>query len=239
MTLEERKRAKKLGRLSQAYVKSMPQKIVIPIVLAVMAVLFSIMFATDGGEVVPAMHVLFSGILLIGYANDLTGDNGVETSINNNVLGAQISGTMYTGAFLCTLPFKAKDMLALRIREFEINIAAINISAVVIHIILMFTDSSSGLCAALIPLLEVGFLILIFVRRFNNKFFMELLIFVIVMTLAIGSVDSDGTTTEIYNAFEFLSGGLGIAVLVISHILISAAGELYLKSKKTVSWNLR
>lgn len=239
MTLEERKRAKKLERLSQAYVKSMPQKIVIPIVLAVMAVLFSIMFATDGGEVVPAMHVLFSGILLIGYANDLTGDNGIETGINNNILGAQISGTMYTEPFLCTLPFKAKDMLALRIREFEINIAAINISAVVIHIILMVTDSSSGLCAALNPLLEVGFLILIFVRRFNKKFFLEMLIFIIVMTLAIGSIDSDGTTTEIYNAFDFLSGWLGIAVLVISPILISAAGELYLKSKKTVSWNLR
>ncbi|MDE7290242.1 MAG: hypothetical protein K2N71_12210, partial [Oscillospiraceae bacterium] len=211
MTLEERSRAKKLEKLSQAYVKSLPQKIVIPIMLAVMAVLFSIMFATGGGEVVPAMHVMFSGILLIGYSNGIIGDR--DTVIDTRVYGTQISGSMYTGPFLCTLPFKAKDLLALRIREFEINIAAINISAVVIHIILMLTGSAFGLCVALTAFLEAGFLIMIFVRRFNNKFFWELLIFVIVMTLAIESIDSEGTTTEIYNAFDFLSGWLGIAVL--------------------------
>ena len=237
MTLEERSRAKKLEKLSEAYVKSLPQKIVIPIMLAVMAVLFSIMFATGGGEVVPAMHIMFSGALLVGYSNGNIGDR--DTVIDARIHGTQISGSMYTGPFLCTLPFKAKDLLALRIREFEINIAAINISAVVIHIILMLTGSDFGLCVALTAFLEVGFLIMIFVRRFNNKFFLELLIFVIVMTLAIGSIDSDGTTIEIYNAFDFLSGWLGIAVLVIFPILISAAGELYLKNKKSVSWNLR
>ena len=237
MTLEERSRAKKLEKLSQAYVKSLPQKIVIPIMLAVMSVLYSIMFATGGGEFVPAMHVMFSGLLFIVFSNGMVGDR--DTGIDARIQGTQISGSMYTGPFLCTLPFKARDLLALRIMEFEINIAAINVFAIVIHIILMLTGSTSGLCVALTVFLEAGFLIMIFVHRFNNKFFLEMLIFVIAMTFAIGSIDSEGTTVEIYNAFDFLSGRLGIAVLVISTILISAAGELYLKNKKSVSWNLR
>lgn len=239
MTLEERSRAKKLERLSQAYVKSMPQKTVIPIMLAAMAVLFSIMFATGGGETVPAMHIMFSGILLIGYSNGIIGDR--DTAIDTRIYGTQISGAMYTGPFLCTLPFKAKDMLAVRIREFEVNIAAINVSAIVIHIILMLNSGTDklGLCVALTAFLEIGFLIMIFVRRFNNKFFLEILIFVIVMTLSIESIDPDINSAGVYRAFEFLSGWAGAAALVISPIIISAAGELYLKNKKSVSWNLR
>lgn len=239
MTLEERKRAKKLERLSQAYVKSMPQKICIPIMLAIMAVIYSIMFATGGGEGVPAIHTVISGILLLAYSNGITGDR--DTGIDTRIHGTQISGTMYTGPFLCTLPFKAKDMLALRIREFEINIAAINIPAAVIHIILMLTGGSSGFCAALIPLMEVGFLILIFVRRFNklSLFYLEMLIFIVAMTLAIASISLEEAEEGIYTDFEFLSGMPGIAAIMISHILILAAGELFLKNKKSVSWNLR
>ncbi|MDE5741219.1 MAG: hypothetical protein K2H90_02075, partial [Oscillospiraceae bacterium] len=101
----------------------------------------------------------------------------------------------------------------------------------------------SGFYTALILLAELLYMVTIFIRNHQVKLYSKLTVLVAFVILSCPAFGSDA---DLYNealplmtAFRFLSGWAGIAVLIISPILIAAAGEIYLKNKKDPSWHLK
>lgn len=242
MTLEERSRAKKLGRLSQAYARSISSKAVITVTLIIMFLLYVIWFLADVSGYIPSTHIFLSNFILFLCSNDLVGDNDMPTNSDIGIL--PVTGAAGTGAFFCTLPFKAKDILCMRLRTLEINFAVVTGSAAITQAVLILTGSSEGLfpsgfCAAVIALSELLYMIVTFIRKYPIKLYANLTVFVLAAFASCITFIIDEDIYPMIKAFEFLSGWAGLAVLIISPILISAAGELYLKNKKDPSWHLR
>lgn len=241
MTSEERSRAKKLGRLSQAYSKSIPHKGLIAAAITIMALTYPILFFAGIREYILAAHIFLSNFILFMCSNDNVGDGGAP---NGSDIGLPITGSSGTGAFFCTLPFEAKDILRMRFRTLEINFAVTAVPAVIIQTVLILTGSSEGLfpsgfCAAALSLAELLYTVTIFIRKYQVKLYANISVFVLSAFVSVLTFVTDEDIYPIIKAFEFLSGWIGVAVLVISPIIISAVGEIYLKNKKDPSWHLR
>lgn len=242
MTLAERKRAKKLERLSRNYAGTIPHKAAVAVTLIIMLLLYTIWFFAGVSGYIPSTHIFLSNFLLFMCSNDLVGDNDAPTNSDIGIL--PVSGAAGTGAFLCTLPFRAKDILCMRLRKLEINLAVVNASAVIMQTVLILTGSSEGLfpsgfCAAVLSIAELLYMVVTFIRKYQIKLYSNLTVFVLSAIFSCVTFIVDEDTYTMLKAFEFLSGWAGLAVLVISPILISAAGEIYLKNKKDPSWHLK
>lgn len=245
MTLEERSRAQKLERLSRAYEKPIiSQKAVMTVTIIFMALLYIIWTFADASECIPSAHAVFAIMIMYTYSNDNVGDGGAP---NGSDIGLPITGSSGTGTFFCTLPFKAKDILHVRLRRFEINIAFINIVAVINQLLSIHRFGGgmfpSGYCIAVILLAELIYMVTMFIRHYQIKLYTNLTIMVV---FVIFSSSAFAAGTDLYNdvmpllkAFWFLSGRTGIAALIIFPILILTAGEFYLKNKKDLSWHLK
>lgn len=242
MTSEERSRAKKLSVLSKAYAKSISPKAFITVTLIIMFLLYDIWFWAGASGYIPSTHIFLSNFILFLCSNDLVGDNDMPTNSDIGIL--PVTGAAGTGAFLCTLPFKAKDILCMRLRTLEINFAVVTVSAVIMQTVLILTDSieglfPSGFCAAALSIAELLYMVVTFLRRYPIRLYANLTVFVLAAFASCISFIIDESTYPIVKPFEFLSGWAGLAVIIISPILISAAGEIYLKNKKDPSWHLR
>lgn len=242
MTSEERSRAKKLSRLSQAYARSIPHKTFITVTLIIMFLLYVIWLFADASGYIPSTHIFLSNFILFLCSSDLVGDN--DMPINSDIGILPVTGAAGTGAFLCTLPFKAKDILCMRLRTLEINFAVVTVSAVIMQTVLILTGSSEGLfpsgfCAAALSVAELLYMVVVFMRRYPIKLYSNMTVFALTAIASCVTFIIDEDTYPMIKAFEFLSGWTGLAVIIISPILISAAGEIYLKNKKDPSWHLR
>ncbi|MDE6133793.1 MAG: hypothetical protein K2G04_10545, partial [Oscillospiraceae bacterium] len=143
------------------------------------------------------------------YSNDNVGDGSVP---NGSDIGLPITGSSGTGAFFCTLPFEAKDILRMRLRRFEIQLAFINIVAVITQILFILiyggVPLQSGFCTALILLAELLYMVTIFIRNHQVKLYSKLTVLVAFVILSCPAFGSDA---DLYNealplmtAFRFL-----------------------------------
>ena len=143
MTLEERSRAQKLSMLSKAYVKLLiSNKAFVIVMLILMVLVYPIWFFADVSGYIPSTQIFISNFILFLCSNDLVGDNDMPTNSDIGVL--PVAGASGTGAFFCTLPFKAKDILCMRLRTLEINFAVVTVSAAKAQTVLILTNSSEG-----------------------------------------------------------------------------------------------
>lgn len=245
MTSEERSRAKKLERLSLAYEKPfISRSAVMTAAIIFVALLYLLWYFLGVSEYIPSAHACFAVMIMFLYSNDNVGDGGAP---NGSDIGLPITGSSGTGAFFCTLPFEAKDVLRMRLRRFEIQLAIINIITVITQIlpILMYGGAPLqwGFCTALLLLAELLYMAAIFIRHYQIKLYTNIIISLVFVIL---SCSAFAPATDLYNdvfplmnVFEFLSGLSGIVALIIFPILILTVGEIYLKNKKDPSWNLR
>ena len=245
MTLEERSRAKKLEKLLTDYGKIIiTRRGVMRVIIIIMAFMYLLWFSVDCGKYVPSAHVFFAIIIMGIYNEDNVGDGGAPQGVD---IGFPAMGSLGMGTFFCTLPFRAKDILNMRFRRFEINLAFINIIALVNQILFtkimyggMFT---SGYCIALLLLAELLYMVTMFIRNYKIKLYSNLALVVVFIVLS-SSAFADDTefyqeTLPLMKAFHFMDGWVGAAALIIVPLIILTAGEFYLKNKKDPSWNLR
>ena len=243
MTSEERSRAKKLSMLSKAYVKLLiSNKAFVIVMLILMVLVYPIWFLADVSGYIPSTQIFISNFILFLCSSDLVGDNDMPANSDIGVL--PVAGASGTGAFFCTLPFKAKDILCMRLGTLEMNFAVVTVSAAIAQTVLILTNSSEGLfpsgfCAAVIALSELLYMIVTFIRKYPIKLYANLTVFVLAAFASCVTFIIDEDIYPMIKAFEFLSGWAGLAVIIISPILVSAAGEIYLKNKKDPSWHLR
>ncbi|MDE6596101.1 MAG: hypothetical protein K2K44_08835 [Oscillospiraceae bacterium] len=244
MTLEERSRAKKLEKLLTDYGKIiMTRRGVMRVIIIIMAFMYLLWFLVDRGEYIPSAHVFFT-VIIMGVCNDdNVGDGGAPQGID---IGFPAIGSLGMGTFFCTLPFRAKDILNMRLRRFEINLAFINIVALINQVLFISMYGGmfpSGYCIALVLLSEIIYMVTMFIRNYKIKLYSNLsLVAVFVILSCPAFIDDTEAYQEILplmKAFHFMDGWVGAAALIIIPILILTAGEIYLKNKKDPSWNLR
>lgn len=243
MTSEERSRAQKLEKLLTDYGKIIiTRRGVMRVIIIIMVLTYLLWFWLDASSI-PSIHVFFAIIIMGIYTEDNVGDGGAP---NSGDIGLPITGSSGTGVFFCTLPFRAKDILNMRFRRFEINLAFINIVALINQVLFISMYGGmfpSGYGIALILLAELLFMAVMFIRHYQIKLYANLAIVVVFIVLSnsafVPDTDLYNETLPLMKAFHFMDGWVGAAALIIIPILILTAGELYLKNKKSVSWNLR
>ena len=246
MTLEERSRAKKLEKLLTDYGKIiMTRRGVMRIIIIIMALTYLLWFGVDRGKYVPSTHVFFAVMIMGICTEDNVGDGGAPQSID---MGFPAMGSLGMGTFFCTLPFRAKDILNMRFRRFEINLAFINIVALINQVLFIKMHGEmfpSGYCIALILLAELLYMVTLFIRHYQIKLYSNLMLAVVFIALSTPAFDNNVDTDfnkemlPLMKAFQFMDSWVGAAALVIVPLIILTAGEFYLKNKKSVSWNLR
>lgn len=249
MTSEEKgrtnERVQKLEKLAYAYEKHIVSiKTVRKVTVVIMILLYLIWYGAGVSEYVPATHVFFAAFIMTLYSEDNFEDGSIPSGRD---IGLPITGASGSSAFFCTLPFEAKDVLRMRLKRFMANIVFINTIAVINQILFIVKFSGglfpSGYCTALLLISETAYAATVFAGKRKIKTYICAMILVLSIILSnfafAPGTDSYNEILPLMNAFDFLSNWAAAAVLIIFPIIIWAAGEIYLKNKNDLSWNLR
>ena len=250
MTADERKRAALLEEASRLYCKTGLNKKII-IFVTVMHILFiaAMLTAKDPSILMPTfalVSIVTSMISII--TTDLIGDKGGVRREASMKLGS----TMTSGKLLCTMPFEAKDVLNLRLVNWERQLVEKSAMLVLIQIILM-AEQAMGLefsheflpasCGVLLfMLIGEAFLIADCMSKSFKRSVLCGAGYGIFMMSWFPFLDYQGyllTLKKFWNGFFGAFYGVsGIIVTVLLTALLIAAGELAAKRKKAVSWEL-
>ncbi len=250
MTVSERKRAALLEEVSRIYCKTgQNKKVMILITVLHLAVIASISAVGDPNILMP-LFVLISLVttMIAMVTTELIGDKGgfkTEASM-------KLNGTMTSGKLLCAMPFEGKDVLNLRLINWERQIIEKSAMTILIQIILMI-ENSMGLefspefmpssCGILLFMLvgEAFIMADCMSKSFKKSvlcgagdgiFIMSSFAF---LDRQIYLVTLDGVGNGFFRSFYGVSG---IIVTVLLTALLIAAGELIMSRKKAVSWEL-
>ena len=252
MTKEERKRALLLEKTLKVYSKSGIKKLIITeiILLIVMDVFFlSNLFNTL--EMLMPFHVMFIGFtigLLTPLYTAMIDD--IASFGNPNTARLDLGGSMLTGNFICTLPFKAKDLICLRFVNFkrQLVISVLSTTIVEIAIIIAGKTGNSMECKFLnafsLLVLLISNIFLMIACFIQNKFFANF--FGIISTyipfaagyFLIATLGND-KIVKIMLAVSKVPEAVQIVIFAVLSALIAFAGEKYLKRMKNVSWHLK
>lgn len=264
MTKEERKRALTLEKISRKYCRTgIMSSIVFFEAIAVFiidAAMFPIMAAEDSLFILLPFHVFIMGFMssiFMIMPTSLIGDSTFFSSTaNNNALRLSISGSFTTGEFLSTLPFKAKDMMDLKLINFEKQFIVNIVSVMIIEAALMVSESfgyttlleTGGLSVIALLVSEIMLLTALISQNKPVQFIFGGMSVLIPFAAFLGfAAISDGAenSAEMAGRFDMLevlglfTGVPGIIIITVFAALIIFAGEYFLKNKKDVSWNLR
>lgn len=256
MTREERKRAAALQKNISIY--GMGQgavaKFMFPLTVIADAALMIMFFRADepfnAGGLLYFNAMLFLITLILYPGATHIGDTGALGKNMDNAASA-LGGTMYGGKFLCTLPFQAKDIMNMRLINFEKQMCLHTILAVALHITTLIAgsmmgsqtyDSVSGAITAFYLTAEILMLI-VSLSRFSIYSYMILWPLLGFSGIFIEYVmpDTAEEAAEFCEKFGFLSvfsGVSGIIIVIAFAVVLAIAGEFYLKKKNGVSWNL-
>lgn len=251
MTVTERKRAALLEEASRLYCKTGLNKNVLK-VTAVLHIAFiaAMLPSGDPNIIMPAfalVSILTSMISII--TTDLIGD---KDGIKREAMFVKLGSTVSAGRLLCTMPFEAKDVLNLRLINWERQFIEKSAMTVLIQIILM-TERAMGIefarefmpasCGVLLPMfLGEAFLIADCMSKSFKRSVLCGAGYGIFMMSWFPFLDYQGyllTLKEFWNGFFGAFYGVsGIIVTVLLTALLIFAGELAASRKKAVSWEL-
>lgn len=250
MTVSERKRAALLEEVSRLYCKTGQNKKVMILITVLHLAVIALMSAVGDPNILMPLFVLISLVTTIisMVTTDLIGDNdGFKKDAS-----MKLNGTMTTGKLLCTMPFEGKDVLNLRLINWERQIVEKSAMTIIIQIILMI-ENSMGLefssefmpssCGVLLFML-VGetFIMAGCMSKSYKKSVLCGAFYGIFIMPGFAFLDRQVyliTLDEVGNGFfRSFYGVSGIIVTVLLTALLIAAGELIMSRKKAVSWEL-
>ena len=250
MTVSERKRAALLEEVSRIYCKTgQNKKVMIFITVLHLAVIASMLAVGDPNILMP-LFVLISLVttIIAMVTTDLIGDKGGF----KKDASMKLNGTMTTGKLLCAMPFEGKDVLNLRLINWERQIIEKSAMTIIIQIILMI-ENSMGIefspeflpssCGVLLFMLVGETFIMascmsksykksVLCGAFYGIFIMSSFAF---LERQVYLVKLDEVGNGFFRSFYGVSG---IIVTVLLTALLVAAGELIMSRKKTVAWEL-
>ena len=255
MTTIERKRAIKLEKTARAYgAMGNANKMLAFLTIAVVIIdiaMFPIAAEDDQLFAVFFMHGFIMSLLsaLIVMMNTyFIGDTAFIADTGNFAL----SGSAYSGKFLCTLPFEAKDLFNLRFIHFEKQLSMVALSMIFLQIAAEFlramgyTMEPEYIGVSCLAAIFFEVLLLIVTLTGMKSHYAIIMIFAPTIPLVIFCEYMDGLaeeaateTMKIFSPLSIFSGVPGIILMIIAAAAIAFIGELCLKRKKDVSWNIK
>ena len=254
MTIEERKRAIHLERVTKAYSRSGVAVWLIGLAAVLIIILDISLFIiglndNDMFNILPIHNLMLYMVMgmfsMISTSN--MGDNSTVAGSAEN-FATQYGSTIFTGKFLASLPFSAKDSLHLRLLNWERQLTASTIITAVLQTSMLIAENDgyevnhgiTGLCV-------IGFLgaetALMFISTAWHMKYMTLpaafgAVFAIHPLLrgARGGYEELSASAE---GLSFLSGVNGIIVTVVAAVLLAVGAEIWTKHRKNISWNMQ
>lgn len=254
MTLTERKRAGKLRKIFESCGSYGRMKVLLALslLLTVVAGSLILIFAAKDDELfmtVPFVcFMMFFSWVLSSIPAMSVGDTG-----QRDIGTASGIGTSLSGKFLCTLPFKASDMLNMRLLNWEDTAAAGAVLISAAQIASMIAESRGytilhGTAGAAV-LYAVFMEILVMIVTVNRNNIVQIVIgltlgcsYAFYMGMIFGTADNHDSAAELsesLSGLEVLYGASGIILYIAATVIIAAIGELCVKKMKNVSWHLK
>ncbi len=254
MTIEERKRAIHLERVTKAYSRSGVAVWLIAIAAILIIILDVSLFIiglndNDMFNILPIhnlmLYVVMGMFSMVSTSN--MGDNSTVAGSTENFT-TQYGSTIFTGKFLASLPFSAKDSLHLRLLNWERQLAASTVITAALQTAMLIAENNgyeanhgiTGLCV-------IGFIgaetALMFISTAWHMKFMTLpaafgAVFAIHPLLR-GAMESYEVLSASAEGLSFLSGVNGIIVTVVAAVLLTVGAEIWTKHRKNISWNMQ
>lgn len=249
MTADERSRAALLEEVSRLYCKTgLNKKIMIFVTVMHIAFIAAMLLTGDPSILMPTFALVSIVTSMIAmFTTDLIGDKGGVRREASMKLGS----TMTTGKLLCTMPFEAKDVLNLRLINWERQLIEKSAMLVLIQIILM-AEQAMGLefaheflpasCGVLLfMLIGEAFLIVDCMSKSFKRSILCGVGYGIFMMSGWAFLDYQGyllTLKEFGKGFfGSFYGVSGIIITVLLTALLITAGELSAKRKKRYHGN--
>lgn len=246
MTMVQRKRAAKLQKTMYLYSKfgrAWLLMLLVAVLQITIIVVSSIAGMKDDGEclIAPA-STMFTFVQFLVCMFPI----GVDNDINEKITQDAYHGSVMPAKFMCSLPFEARDLLNFKVIMWE-KAAAINVLFVTLgHIIALIAESRgyavypgvSGLFT-LMAIITGIICIMAFLQKSTklNIFLGAFIGFGFAFTCGIMDEMPD-MSADTMSSLKIFSGVSGIIIYIAATIIIAAAGELYIKRKKNVSWNM-
>ncbi|MBD5146546.1 MAG: hypothetical protein HDT21_11660 [Ruminococcus sp.] len=171
---------------------------------------------------------------------------GVDNDINEKITQDAYHGSVMPAKFMCSLPFEARDLLNFKIIMWE-KAAAVNVLFVTLgHVISLIAESrgymvyrgASGLFTIMAIITEIICIIAFLQKSTKLSIFLGAFIG-FSFAFACGIMDEmSGMSPDAMSSLKIFSGVSGIIIYIAATLIIAAAGELYIKRKKNVSWNM-
>lgn len=246
----ERKRAALLEEASRLYCKTgLNKNVMILITVLHLAFIASMLLVKDPNILMPAF-VLVSLITtcISMVTTDLIGDRGGFKPEAH----MKLNGAVTAGKFLCAMPFEGKDILNLRLINWERQIAEKSAMTILIQIILMI-ERAMGLefspeflpssCGVLLPMfLGEAFIMAECMSKNFKKSVLYGAVYGIFIMCGLTFLDRQGFLCTLdgfgRDFFGMFYGVSGIIITALLTALLIIAGELAASRKKSVSWEL-
>lgn len=256
MTREERKRALALEKVIGIYyykwlsTNAIMKVMIVVLILLDIAMINAFWTTNEIFNISMAIYVdswILALFLLVGYDSSQIGDNASSVTLYDNANPA-LGGSTFTGKFLCSLPYKAKDILNLRLINFEKELAAFTLMTVAVQITILIAgaagldtyDSVIGLAVLTSFILQIIALMIKLSRMKYGSYLIIGILCGVFCTLFFGflpnSVEEAAKMESTLSFLRVFSGVSGIIIVIVFAVVLAAAGEFYLKRKNRVSW---
>lgn len=246
MTMVQRKRAAKLQKTIYLYSK-FGRAWLIMLLTAVLQItiitIASIAGLNDGICMVAPAASMFTFVQFLVCMFPA----GVDSDINERINQDAFHSSSMPAKFMCSMPFEARDLLNFKIIMWE-KAAAVNVLFVTLgHVVSLIAGSrgyevyrgASGLFTLMAIISEI-ICIIAFIAKSNklNIFLGAFIGFSFAFSCGIMDEMSDMSVNTMA-PLKIFSGVSGIIIYIAATLIIAAAGELYIKRKKNVSWNMK
>jgi len=246
MTMVQRRRAKKLQNVTYLYSRGCRAWLGLLLTSALRLIILAlvILFGREDDQLFimsPCMS-LFSMlpffICLIAM--------GIDNTVNEKNFRELYHSSSTPSAFLCCMPFEARDMANLKFCLWE-KAAAVNVLMVAVgHIASLIAEARgftiyngvSGLFTLAAFITEIVFMIPYIFK--SNGLMLSVGVFIgMGFAMMCGLMDEIyGMSADTLASLKIFSGVSGILIYCAATLLIAFLGELYIKHKKNVSWRL-
>lgn len=253
MTIEERKRAVHLERVTKVYSRSgvAVWLIAAAILIIILDISLFIIGLNDNDmfNILP-IHNFMLYMTMGMFSTVSTSNMGDNSSVSGSTenFATQYGSTIFTGKFLASLPFSAKDSLHLRLLNWERQLAASTVITAALQTAMLIAENNgyevnhgiTGLCV-------IGFIgaeaAIMFISTAWHMKYMALpaafgAVFAIHPLLR-GSTEGYEKLSASAEGLSFLSGVNGIIVTVAASVLLAVGAEIWTKHRKNVSWNMQ
>lgn len=247
MTMVQRRRAKKLQNVTYLYSRGCRAwlGLLLTSVLRLIILALVIFFGREDDQLF-IMFPCMSLFSMLPFFICLFTTMGIEKTINEKSFQELYHSSSTPSAFLCCMPFEARDMANLKFTLWE-KAAAVDVLMIAVgHIASLIAEARgftiyngvSGLFTLAAFITEIVFMIPYIFE--SNGLMISVGVFIgLGFAMMCGLMDEIyGMSADTLAPLKIFSGISGILIYCAATLFIAFLGEMYIKHRKNVSWRL-